>query len=170
MCRSPYSATAIALHPSVHRSISVIYCSFVDVALSVHSFPFSVYLCLHSSIFSFASPACMYVNWPMEQTVASTILLLKSIATTHKLTFWNVPDGRFLAMAALFGSELLLFRFVFIFQCEFVEYFFFCLSSSSSLSTSLLMLCFVWLIHIVTQILRNKKTKNKKKRKKEKNV
>lgn len=60
----------------------------------------------------------------MEQTFAPTILLLKSIATTHKLTFWKVPDGRFLAMAALFGSDLLLFRFVFIFRSEFAEHFF----------------------------------------------
>lgn len=41
------------------------------------------------------------LNWPMEQMFASAVLLLKSIATTHKLTFGKVPDGRFLAVTAL---------------------------------------------------------------------
>lgn len=57
--------------------------------------------------------ASLRVNWPMEQTFASTVLLPKSIVTTHKLTFEKSQMGVFWLLLAF----RLRIAFMFYFSC-----------------------------------------------------
>lgn len=113
MCLLLYSAASAfaALHPSVHRSISVIYCSFVDVALSLHSFiliSLVLSLCVR-----LATYVCMLWIGQWSKPSLRRYFYWNQLQQHINLLFEKSQMGVFWLLPVLFGSELLLVCFFF---------------------------------------------------------